>query len=88
MVDDDNALAQGGNIRHVVAGEQDGRAGQVVVLAQEITDARLGGDVQTDGRFIEEKHFGTMEQTGSEFDFHALTQGEVAHRFFEERGKL
>ena len=40
-MDDDDTLAQGSDIRHIVAGEQDGRAGASVVFPQKLTDARL-----------------------------------------------
>ena len=87
-MDDDDPLAERGDVGHVVAGQQDGRAGAAVVFLQEVADARLGGDVQADGRLIEEEHPGPVQQPGGQLAFHALAQREVAHRFAHDRCQL
>ena len=84
VVDDDNPLAERGDIGHVVAGQQDRRAGAAVVLLEEVADARLGGDIQADGGLIQEQHLGAVEQAGGQLALHALAQREVAHRLADD----
>src|SRR5450756_443758 len=49
QMDDNDSFTQGGHVRHVMTGEQDGCAGTAVVFLDKSPDAHLGGDVQTDG---------------------------------------
>jgi len=85
VVNHDDALAQRGDIGHVVAGEQDGRAGAPVVLAQERPDARLGRDVEADGRLVEEQHLRSVEQPRGELALHTLAERQVADRLLHDR---
>ena len=67
-----------------MAGEQDGRAGFVVVGGDELTDALLHGDVQPDGRFVQEEHAGSVQQAGGEFHLHAFAKRKLADGLGEE----
>ena len=74
-MDDHDPLAQGFDVRHVVAGQQDGGAKAAVVLGDELANAALHGHIQADGRFVEEDDLRAMQQRGGDLAFHALTQG-------------
>src|SRR5205085_2031458 len=61
VVDDDDSLAQGGDVGHVMAGEDDRGAVLAVVLGDELADAGLHGDVDADGRFVEKEDGRAMQ---------------------------
>ena len=56
MVDDDNAVAKSGDIGHIMAGEQDGCAGTTIIFLKKGADPGLGGDIESDGRLIQEEY--------------------------------
>ena len=85
VVDDDHPPAERFHVGHVVAGEEDGRAGAAVVLRDEGPDAPLHRHVQPDGRLVEEDHLRAMEERRGDLAFHPLAQREVAHRLAQER---
>jgi len=84
MMDDDDAFAEGGDIGHVVAGEEDGGPGAAVVFLEEGPDSNLGGDVEANGGFVEEQDLGTVEEADGEFALHSFTEREVAHGLAED----
>ena len=84
LVDDDHAARQGLDVGHVMAGEQDGRAGFVVVGGDELADALLHGDVQADGGLVQEEHAGPVQQAGRKLDLHALAERKLADGLGEE----
>ena len=81
-MDDDHPLAQRLDIRHIVAGQQDGRARAAVVFGDELADAALHGHIQTDGGFVEEQDFGPVQQRPDDLHFHPFAQRKVADRLF------
>src|SRR5258706_11790858 len=52
VIDDDDPLAQGGDIGHVMAGQYDRGAVLAVVLGDELSYAGLHGDVDADGGLV------------------------------------
>lgn len=78
VVDDDDAVAEGLDIGHIVAGEQGGDLVTAVVVAEEVAHGFLGDDVETDGGLVEEKDAGAVEEGGDELHLHALAEGELA----------
>src|SRR6185312_10507600 len=82
-VDDDHPLAELLDVRHVVAGEQDGDAVDAVVFAQELADGLLRDDVEADRRLVEKEHPRPVEEGGDQLHLHALAEGELAHHHVE-----
>src|SRR5207247_1105360 len=64
LINNDGAAAQGLDVGHVVAGEQDGGAIGLVVGAEKFAHDLLGNHVQTDGRLIQEQDLGLVQQVG------------------------
>ena len=83
VVDDDDALAERRDVRHVVAGEQDGGPVAAVVVAQELADVFLRHDIEADGRFVEEEHARAVQQRRDQFHLHAFAERELAHHDVE-----
>jgi hypothetical protein len=67
VINDDDALAQGLDVGHIMARKQNGGLMRGVVAAQEFADGFLRNDVQPDGRLVEEQDFGLMEQRSDQF---------------------
>ena len=83
-MDDDDAPTQRFHIRHVMAGQQNGRAVTTVVFLHKTADAALHGHIQANGRFIEEQHFGPMQQRADKFHLHAFAQRQIADRLLDK----
>ena len=84
MVDHQHPLAEGLDVRHVVAGEEHGRSRAPVVLPDEVPDAALHGDVQPDRRLVQEQHPRPVQQGRRHLALHPLAQGEAAHRLLQQ----
>ena len=55
-----------------------------LIMAQESLNVVLRDHVQPDRRFVEEQHFGRVEQGGDQLHFHPLAQRQLAHRLAEQ----
>jgi len=62
LVDQQHPAAEGGDVGHVVAGEQHGGAMAAVVIGEKLTHPCLGVDIETQGGFIEKENGRTMQQ--------------------------
>jgi hypothetical protein len=78
VVNDDDAVAEGLDVGHVVAGKQDGRLLRGVVALEEFAHNLLRNHIQADGRFVEEEDFGLMQERGDQLHLHAFAQGKLA----------
>ena len=79
MVDDDDPAAEGLNIRHVVAGQQDGGSAPGVIALEKFPDGLLRDHIQADRRFIQEENPGLVQQRGDQLHLHALAQRQFPH---------
>ena len=59
-----------------------------VVFSDESADASLHGDVQADGRLVQEQDARGVQQGSHDLHLHALAQREIAHRFGHQVFKL
>jgi hypothetical protein len=84
FVDEEDAGAEGDDVGHVVAGEEDGDVVALVVGGDELAQAALHGDVEAESGLVEEEEAGAVEEAGDELALHALAEGEVAHLAAEE----
>ncbi len=76
--DDEDAVAEGLDVAHVVAGQEHGHAAARVVLAQAFLDRHLGHDVEADRRLVEQEDLGLVEQGGDQLHLHPLAEGQLA----------
>ena len=88
VVDDDHPVAERFHVSHVMTSEQDGGAEAAVVLVDKGADAALHGDVEADGRLVEEDHLRTVEEGGGDLAFHPFAEGEVADRLAKQIAQL
>ena len=88
VVDHDHPAAERLDIGHVVAGEQDRRAGAAVVLGDERADPALHRHVQPDRRLVQEEHPRLVEQRAGDLALHPLAEREVAHRLLDDLADL
>ena len=79
-MDQQHPRAEGGDVAHVVAGEQHRGAGASVVVGQKGAHRRLGVDIKAEGRLIEKQHRGLMQQRRQQLGLHPLPQRQLAHR--------
>ena len=84
MVDDDDPPAEGLDVGHVVARQQDRRTEPRVVLGDERPDPLLHRDVEPDRRLVEEQDLRPMEQRAGDLDLHPLAERQVANRLADE----
>ncbi len=86
-MDQEDAFAEGGDVGHVVGGEEDRGVVFAVVFAEEDSDGGLGVDVEAEGGFVEEQYGGAVEEGGEEFALHAFAEREfsdgLGELFFE-----
>ena len=87
-VDDDDPLAEGDDVGHVVAREEDRRPGAAVVLGDEPPDLRLHRHVEPDGRLVEERDLWRVKQPGRELHLHPLAERELTDRLVNERPEV
>src|SRR5579885_2391628 len=89
VVNNDHALAQFLNVRHIMAGQQNRRLLLGIVATDKFTHRFLRDNVQADGRFVEKEHFGLVQQRRDEFHFHSLAQRQFAdaHAEFVPHGQ-
>ena len=87
-MDDDDPVAERFHVGHVVAGQQDGGAEAAVVFVDEGADAALHGDVEADGRLVEEDHLRAVQEGGGDLALHPFAEGEVAHRLAKQVAQL
>ena len=80
VVDDDHPLAEGLDVGHVVARQQDRRAEAAVVLGDERPDPLLHRDVEAERRLVEEQDLRAVEQRADELHLHPLAERQVADR--------
>ena len=83
-MDEDDARAEGQDIGHVMAGEDDADVTAPVVLGQETAQAKLHGNIQAQGRLIQEEHGRAVKQAGDQFALHAFAQRQVADGLGEQ----
>ena len=79
-IDDDDALAHQFDVARVVRGQHDGQALGLRLRVDQVADRRLGGDVEPDGRFVQEQHRGAVQQAGDDLAAHALAERQPVHR--------
>ena len=84
VVDDDDPFTQGLDVGHVMARQQHSGIVELVVGADEAADTTLHRDIQTERGLIEEEDARTVQQRCRHFTLHALSQGEIAHRFLQK----
>ncbi len=81
LVDDDDAVADELDVRACRARVSTHRlALRARMLADEIADRGLGGDVEADGRFVEKEQRRTVQQARHDLAAHALTERKTLHR--------
>src|SRR5579859_398440 len=78
VVNDDDAPAKLLDVRHVMAGQQDGGFAGGVVFAQKFADGFLRNDVQPDGRLVQEEDFGLVQERGDQFHLHPFAERKLA----------
>ena len=88
VVDHQHARRQRRHVDHVVAGEQDGGAVLLVVATDERAQRGLHGDVEADGRLVQEQDGGPMDERGRQLALHALAERELTRRLLEQRLEL
>ena len=88
VVDDDHPLAQGLDVGHVVAGQQDRGAGAPVVVGEEAADPLLHRHVEAERRLVEEQHGRAVQQRVGDLRLHPLAEAEVAHRLAGQRPEV
>ena len=74
LVDDHGASAERFDVLHVVAGEDDSDAMFALPGSEEVLDFALADDIESDGGFIEEEDFWSVEESGDEFHAHAFAE--------------
>ncbi len=70
-----------------MAGEQHGLAVVAGMLADEVADRRLGGDVQADGGLVQEQQVGPMQQAGGDLAPHPLAERHAVDRLVQQLGQ-
>src|ERR1700756_2750057 len=83
MVDDEDSLAEFGDILHVVASQNRRRLSLGAMMAQEFTNILLAHHVQTDRWLVQEENFRLMEECGDQFHFHPFSETELAHHYIQ-----
>ena len=92
---DDGACTHDGDIgghaldlRHIVRGEQYGRAGSRLVIDQIAADPIGGVGIERSGRLVEQQNLRPVEQGLGQGDARALAGGEIAERPLEKGARL
>ena len=74
MVDDDHPFAEFFDILHVVTRQHRGNPIFLAVVAQKVADLLLADHVQSDGGFIQEQDFWTVNQRNDQLHLHSLAE--------------
>ena len=84
----DHGVAHPLHLPHVVRREQHGAATATLVALEQRAHAIAGVGVERRSRFVEQQHFGTIEQCLGEADARALSRRQVAERPVEQVGEI
>ena len=71
------------DVRHVVGGQEDGRALRLVEVDEQLAEAPFGQQVETDRRLVEEEDLGLVQEARGQLAAHPLPERQVAHRHVE-----
>lgn len=82
-MDHQDPFRQGGDVRHVMAGEEDRGPVAPVVLPDELPHRHLGVHVQAQGGLVQKEHLRAVEKGRQKLGLHPFPQGELAHGLVE-----
>ncbi len=80
VIDDDYPIANVFDVADIVGSKEDGRSRIAVDLIDDVAEFLLGDHVETDGRFVQEKDLGVMDEARGDFGAHALAKGKLSDR--------
>ena len=84
MRDHNHALAERGDVFHVVRREHDRHASFGLHRLEETVDGVLGNDVEADRGLVQKQHLRLVQERGDQFQLHPLAQREFADRLEHE----
>ena len=84
MRDHNHALAERGDVFHVVRREHDRHASFGLHRLEETVDGVLGDDVEADRGLVQKQHLRLMQERGDQFQLHSLAEREFANRLEHE----